>query len=122
MIKIINVPNIEEVLAKFNDKKNKIWRTQLLLNEEFNKALNEICKASMDSVDAQETAVQAIAESNNKNLKKATKAQARAEKKLQKYKSLLQDLSLEIAKCQCAWGEALGKLEVIEDPNKILQF
>lgn len=122
MIKIINVPNTEEVLAKFNERKNKIWRTQLLLNEEFNKALNELCKASMDSVDAQETAVQAITESNNKNLKKATKAQARAEKKLQKYKSLLQDLALEIGKCQCAWGEAVGKLEVIEDPNKIMKF
>lgn len=122
MIKIINVPTTKEVLDKFNDRKNKIWKRQLMLNDRFNKALNAICKASMDSIDAQETAVQAITESNNKNLKKASKAQAKAEKELQKYKSLLQDLALEIGACQAAWGEARGKLEVIEDPNKIMKF
>lgn len=122
MIKIINVPNTEEVLAKFNERKDQIWRRQLMLNDRFNKALNAICKASMDSIDAQEAAVQAITESNNKNLKKASKAQAKAEKKMQEYKSLLQDLALKIGACQAAWGEACSKLDIIEDPNKIMKF
>lgn len=122
MIKIINVPSTQEVLDKFNIAKRSIWGRQLKLNEKFNQTLNALCKVSMDAIDAQEVAVQAIAESDKKGLKKASKAQAKAEKKLQEYKSLLYQLNLEMSNCQYEWGEACGKLDVIQDPNKIMKF
>ena len=122
MIKIINVPSTQEVLDKFNVAKKSIWGKQLKLNEKFNQTLNALCKVSMDAIDAQEVAVQAITEANNKNLKKASKAQAKAEKKLTEYKSLLYQLNLAISKCQYEWGEACSKLDIIEDPNKIMKF